>query len=124
MPSGPLREVGAGGLSVYLIQTKFAIAVFDRVRYTTAESHPPALGCRSFTLSPPCQGGVRGVFTPHFTQGKSAMNRVGFKPPRCLVVENLSLTPLFKGGGRILTRDSFGRANDSPTRENRYTKDN
>jgi hypothetical protein len=26
MPSGPLREVGAGGLSVYFIQTKSAIA--------------------------------------------------------------------------------------------------
>jgi hypothetical protein len=25
MPSGPLREVGAGGLSVYFIQTKSAI---------------------------------------------------------------------------------------------------
>jgi hypothetical protein len=25
MPSGPLREVGVGGLSVYLIQTKSAI---------------------------------------------------------------------------------------------------
>jgi hypothetical protein len=27
MPSGPLREVGVGGLSVYFIQTKFAIAL-------------------------------------------------------------------------------------------------
>jgi hypothetical protein len=28
MPSGPLREVGAGGLSVYFIQTKSAISYF------------------------------------------------------------------------------------------------
>jgi len=28
MPSGPLREVGAGGLSVYFIQTKSAIVLF------------------------------------------------------------------------------------------------
>jgi|688.fasta_scaffold03141_19 hypothetical protein len=27
MPSGPLREVGVGGLSVYFIQTKSAIVV-------------------------------------------------------------------------------------------------
>jgi hypothetical protein len=27
MPSGPLREVGAGGLSVYFIQTKSAILI-------------------------------------------------------------------------------------------------
>ena len=31
MPSGPLREVGAGGLSVYFIQTKSAIARFKGV---------------------------------------------------------------------------------------------
>ena len=31
MPSGPLREVGVGGLSVYFIQTKSAIARFKGV---------------------------------------------------------------------------------------------
>ena len=34
MPSGPLREVGAGGLSVYFIQTKSAITPTGSVRPT------------------------------------------------------------------------------------------
>ena len=32
MPSGPLREVGAGGLSVYFIQTKSAILTIGHRR--------------------------------------------------------------------------------------------
>jgi hypothetical protein len=31
MPSGPLREVGAGGLSVYFIQTKSAMEDYSEV---------------------------------------------------------------------------------------------
>ena len=31
MPSGPLREVGVGGLSVYFIQTKSAISVINAI---------------------------------------------------------------------------------------------
>jgi len=37
------------------------IAVFDRVRYTIAQSYPPAPGCMSFTLHPPWQGGRGGA---------------------------------------------------------------
>ena len=54
MPSGPLREVGAGGLSVYFIQTKSAIGKVSNLPILfLAESvgNPPlrqVVGCQLY----------------------------------------------------------------------------
>jgi hypothetical protein len=42
MPSGPLREVGAGGLSVYFIQTKSAIVIAKESLYSCGSPLKPS----------------------------------------------------------------------------------